>query len=208
MKQNREKLWGALLLFVFFVSGCVNLQRTYPDRHYFALEAAAVEKPSNPGGNGILEVSNLGISRRYEGQNFVYRTSETGYESDYYNNFLIAPAVMISEEVRKSLTRSHLFAQVIDPSSDLQPTYRLEGIVNAIYGDFSSSSPKAVLEIQFILAEPGNPQNQIVLAKTYSQTAPVSARTPDALIKGWNQALTAIMASLVVDIEARQVTSK
>ncbi|HEY7166012.1 MAG TPA: ABC-type transport auxiliary lipoprotein family protein [Candidatus Binatia bacterium] len=208
MKQKRLKLSRELLLLLLFISGCVNLQRSYPDRHYFALEAAAVEKPANPGGSGILEVSNLSISRRYEGQNFVYRTSDTGYETDFYNNFLILPAAMITEEVRKSLEQSRLFAYVIGPSSDLPANYVLEGSVNALYGDFSSSGPKAVIEIQFFLTQSASADNQVLLAKTYSQSAPVASKTPEALVKGWDQALNAIIASLITDIDATRATNE
>jgi len=204
--RSAARLVTALTV-LFAFSACVNLQRSYPDKHFFALEAAQVEKPANPGGNGILEVANLSISRRYEGLNFVYRTSDTGYEADFYNNFFIAPAVMISEEVRKSIARSHIFAQVIGPFSDLPPSHHLAGIINTLYGDFSSPSPKAVLEIQFILTQPANPENQIVLAKTYSQAAPITARTPEALVKGWDQALTQILSSLIADIDAAKPTA-
>ena len=195
-------LWHAAFC-LLLLSGCVNIERGYPDKHYFTLEAAVKEDTSNQKPNGTLELSDLTVSRRYDSANFVYRISETGYESDFYNQFLIPPAALIFEEVRNALTASHIFEHVITRSSDLQPTYRLEGIVNAIYGDFRNmNAPRAVLEAQFFVTNQTGRERQVLLDRTYSKAIPISGRTPEALVKGWNEALDAILNSLIVDLKA------
>jgi cholesterol transport system auxiliary component len=143
------------------------------------------------------------ISPRYEGQSFIYRLSEGSYESDFYNQFLIAPAALVTEEVRRGLDQSRIFQHVINSANQLQPTYRLEGTVNALYGDFrNAGTPRAVLEMEFFLSKltPGAPE--IVIAKRYSKSVPLSGRTPEALVKGWNEALEGILAALVQDLKS------
>ena len=85
-------------------AACVGIEKSYPDKRYFVLEVSANPSPANPTANETLEVSNIRVSPRYADRSFVYRTSEAGYESDFYNQFLVAPASLITEEVRKGLT--------------------------------------------------------------------------------------------------------
>lgn len=203
MKSLSLKLWCALLLLSAPLSGCVSLERSYPDKHYFVLEISRDEKPSGQPRNGVLEVSDLHISPRYEGQSFIYRISETGYESDFYNQFLIAPAALVTEEVLRGLAQAEIFQHVISPSNQLQPTYRLEGTVTALYGDFrNAGASRAVLEMEFFLSKPLPGATEIIIGKRYARSVPLGGRTPEALVKGWNEALDGIVTSLVADLKA------
>ena len=203
MKRASLKQGSASFLLCLFFSGCVSLDRSYPDKHYFVLEVNRDGKPSNQTANGILEVSDIRISPRYEGQSFVYRISDASYESDFYNQFLIAPAALVTEEVRKGLTQSRIFEYVINSSSQLQPTHRLDGIVNALYGDFRNiSASRAVLEIEFFLSKQLPTGTEIVMNKRYSKAVPLSGRSPDALVKGWDEALDGILTSLIADLKS------
>jgi len=192
---------AALLLFVLS-AGCVSLERSYPEKRYFVVELGENAQQPNPAGEKTLLVSGLRISPRYADKSFVYRTSESGYESDFYNQFLTSPETMLSEEVRKGLAASPAFKYVVGPSSQLQPNYVLEGSVNALYGDFRNlDKPAAVLEIEFFLHNEDSANPGIVLQKRYVKTVPISARSPEALVKGWSQALSAVLTELNSDLE-------
>ena len=183
-------------------ASCVGIEKRYPDKRYYVLEVSANPSSANPTANETLEVSNIRVSPRYADKGFVYRTSEAGYESDFYNQFLVAPASLITEEVRKGLTGSQVFKYVIGASNQSQPSYVLEGTVNALYGDFRNpNSPRAVLEMEFFLTSeiPGKPG--ILMQKRYSKSLPLTGRTPEALIKGWNEALEEILTALVTDLK-------
>ena len=192
-----------MLALLALCAACVGIEKSYPDKRYFVLEASANPSLANPAGNETLEVSNIRISPRYADRSFVYRTSEAGYESDFYNQFLVSPSSLITEEVRKALTGSQIFKYVISPTNQSQPSYVLEGTVNALYGDFRNpNSPRAVLEMEFFLTSeiPGNPG--ILMQRRYAKSLPLTGRTTEALIKGWNQALEEILTSLVADLKA------
>jgi cholesterol transport system auxiliary component len=189
-----------LLLCLF--SGCVSIERSYPEKHYFVLEVPRGADPSNPAGERILSVAHLRISPRYADRNFVYRTSDAGYESDFYNQFLTSPDTMISEEIRKALAASHQFKYVLGPSDAQQPNYVLEGSVNALYGDFRNpKQATAVLEIEFFLYNENSANPGIVTQKRYTKSVPLNERSPEALVKGWNQALAEIVAALAADLK-------
>ena len=195
---------GALLLSLLCF-GCVSLERSYPEKRYFVIEVKDA-RSGDTGDGQILSLSNLQISPRYADRGFVYRTSEAEYESDFYNQFLSSPAVMITEETRKALAASAKFKFVVGPASSLIANYVLEGSINALYGDFRKpSAPAAVLEIELFLhnENPGNPG--IVLQKRYMKSVPLKEKSPEALAKGWSEALGAITAMFVADLGDRKL---
>jgi cholesterol transport system auxiliary component len=192
-----------VLALLALCAACVGVEKSYPDKRYFVLELSANPSPANPTANETLEVSNIRVSPRYADRGFVYRTSESGYESDFYNQFLVAPGSLITEELRKGLTESRVFTFVIGASNQSQPSYVLEGAVNALYGDFRNpNSPTAVMEMEFFLTSEIPAKPGILMQKRYAKSIPLSSRTPEALVKGWNQALEEILTSLTADLKA------
>jgi cholesterol transport system auxiliary component len=192
-----------LLALLALCAACVGIERSYPDKRYFVLEVPAQAVPSNPTVNETLEVSNIRVSPRYADRSFVYRTSEAGYETDFYNQFLVAPASLITEEVRKGLLETQIFKHVIGSASQSQPNYVLEGAVNALYGDFRNvEAPRAVLEMEFFLTSEIPAKPGILMQKRYAKSIPLTGRSPEALVKGWNQALEEILTSLTADLKA------
>ena len=204
MSGLSSKAWTALCLVLFLIVGCVTIERSeYPDRRYFVLNIRGQEKPVYPTTKGVLEVAELRISPRYQGQSFVYRTSEVTFETDYYNLFLVPPAALITEEVRNGLANWQAFDTIITASRQLQPTHRLEGTIHALYGDFSDrGAGRAVLDIQFFLTKSLPAATAILIDKRYVEAVPLSQRSPEALVKAWDQALEAIIKSFVADLMA------
>ena len=203
MKRSHHRIVSALLLLFISCYGCVSLERSYPEKRYFVLEASESVIPANPGGDRILSVSNLRVSPRYADRSFVYRISEAGYETDFYNQFLTATDVMIGEEVRRGLGASRVFKYVVGPSNQLQPNYVLEGSIDALYGDFRNlDAPAALLEIEFFLHNEDLASPGIIMQKRYVKSVAINARSPEALVKGWDAALNEILAALIADLKA------
>ena len=119
---------------------------------------------------------------------------------------MVSPASLVTEEVRKVLIESQLFKYVISSSNSLQPSYVLEGTVNVLYGDFrNANSPKAVLEMEFFLTSEIPAKAGVLMQKRYAKVVPVQGHSPETLVKGWNEALESIVASLVADLKAATV---
>ena len=203
MKKLLSNLWHGAFILLALASGCVGIERSYPDKRYFVLEVNRNVNPSNSPGNGVLQIANIRVSPRYEDKGFIYRTSGSGYESDFYNQFLVSPAALLGEELRKGLAQSQIFRHVINASSQLEPTHVLEGVVDALYGDFRDpGAPRAVLEMEFFLRKESASKADIVAARRYAKSVAVNGRSPEALVKGWNEALDAILSSLVADLRS------
>lgn len=202
----KKKTLSIVIFAVFclfpLMAGCVNLEKGYPEKRYFVLDASRDEEVTVPDAGKILTVSRFRISPKYEGKGLVYRHGELSYESDFYNEFFVSPTSMFTEEIRKRLAGSGLFKHVVAPSSLLNPTYILEGAVTALYGDYSvSTAPKAVMEIQFFLLHETDSNPKIILKSQYHKEEPFIINTPDALVKSWNTALNQILAEFENDLK-------
>jgi len=58
-----------------------------------------------------------------------------------------------------------------------------------------------VLEIEFFLHNEDSANPGVVMQKRYVKTVSLSGRSPDALVKGWSQALGAVLTELNSDLE-------
>ena len=201
MKRKTLLTIGIFILFSISI-GCINLERSYIEKRYFALEASRDENISSPDTDAVLNVRRFRVSAKYEDKGFVYRMKELNYESDFYNEFFISPASMLTEEIRKRLAVSGLFKHVVDPSSLLDATYILEGAVTALYGDYRvSTAPKAVMEIQFLLLQETDVSPKILFKRQYHKEEPLKGDTPDDLVKGWNNVLNQILTEFETDLK-------
>lgn len=185
------------------LSGCVSIEKSYPDKRYFVLDVTRGTPEENPASSRILQVPSVRVSPRYADRGFVYRRSDTRFESDFYNQFLVSPSALVTEEVRRKLSGAGIFRYVVGSANPLAPTHTLETMVNTLYGDFRDlNAPKAVIEMEFFLAQEAPTSVGIVFHKVYQQIVPVRERTSEALVRGWNQALEAILISFVRDLKS------
>ncbi len=190
------------LTLLCLLTGCFNFSKSYPEKHYFVLSAKRSEKLSSSKSNAVLKILRFRVSPQFESNGFVYKKGQLHYESDFYNEFFISPGLMIAEEVGKWLADSGLFKYVMDFSSPVEPTLNLEGVVNALYGDYSDTgAPKAVLEIQFFLVRNISSRPVIVFGKTYHDETFLKGNSPDALAAGWNLALEHILTEFETNLK-------
>ncbi len=202
----KKKTLSILIIGIFclfpFITGCINLEKDFPEKRFFILDASRNDDISSSDTEKVLTVRRLRVSPRYEGKGLVYRLKEMSYESDYYNEFFISPASMFTEEIHKRLAGSGLFKHVVDPSSLLDSNYTLEGAVTTLYGDYRvSTAPKAVMEIQFFLLQETAGSPKIILQRQYHKEEPLSGSTPDALVKSWNTTLNQILTEFENDLK-------
>ena len=186
----------------FFLTGCFNFNKSYPEKRFYVLNAKRSEGLSLPKSDEVLRIRRFRVSPRFEGKGFVYRKGNFNYASDFYNEFFISPASMIAEEVDKWLKGSGMFQHVTGSSSPVDPTVELEGVISALYGDYRNTEvPKAVLEIQFFLVGDVSSQPVIVFQKTYHEEALIKGNSPDSLVAGWNLAMEHILNQLETDLK-------
>jgi cholesterol transport system auxiliary component len=196
-----------VLVLLLFLTGCLGMGRNSVEKRTFVLNAGRQGEVGSSATGAILRVRKFRVSPRYEGKGFVYRTGDLRFESDFYREFFTPPASLITEEVRKWLAESGPFEVVMDLSGQTGPMYILEGEIIDLYGDYNRGSlPRAVMDIRFFLINDVSGRSEMVFQKRYRKEPPLKSDSPDALVQGWNEALSQILTDLERDL--RQVVLK
>lgn len=202
---SRVQVCFHAIMFVWLlaISGCSSTD-TY-SKKYYVLNVDRQTEPARTQTDYVLEVSRFTIDSAYSGSGLVYRISDSEYESDFYNEFLSSPSVMITNKTRNWLSRARLFKRVLDPGSQIDPTHIVEGNITALYGDYrNQSSPKAVIEMRLFLlkAETGD-EPQPVFGKTYTSSVDIQFEDPEGLVESLAHCLRGILSTLESDLADR-----
>ena len=172
------------------------------EKQEYILDAQRASQVSDIKNANIIEVRRFTINPAFSSKELIYRTGEFKYESDFYNEFLVWPAVMITEKVRNWLSASGLSRRVLEPGSYVEPTHIIEGNIVTLHGDYRDKlSPAAVMEIRiFLLKTKAVEAPAIVFGKTYESTVGLESKGPEGLIAGFDKCLENILTSLENDL--------
>ncbi|HEX4119704.1 MAG TPA: ABC-type transport auxiliary lipoprotein family protein [Verrucomicrobiae bacterium] len=181
------------------LAGCFG--RPHLDKQTFIFAPPSVTTRSQPTINRVLGIRTVEVAEPFQGRSFVYRTGEFSYERDPYAEFMVHPADALAAPIARGFRDSGEFSAVTEPGSALKPNIFVEINVDQLYGDFRSTEPPAaVLAIRFVFIDaPGGMPGQVLLQREYSRKIPLKAKSPGALIEGWNQALGQILDSVTLD---------
>ena len=164
-----------------------------PEKRQYVLTATRPGRET-PAANGlVLLMRRFTVDPAYQDRGIVTRTDPVSVSSDFYNEFFIDPAQLVSAQVMAWLAASGLFSEVVGPTSTLAPTHVLEGHVVKLYGDLSTA-PAAVLELQLLLLDVRGGANRVLLHPDFERHEPAAGRDPAALVQGWNKALSQSLA--------------
>jgi cholesterol transport system auxiliary component len=157
----------------------------------------------------VLEVRSMSVAAPFADRGFIYRTDESVFESDYYNEFLSAPDRLFTGEVMNWMFSCGLFSIVTDAYAGVKPDYALEGHVVELYGDYRPDrEPRAVLQVQLMLIDVSGPRPSAVLFRRFRQEEPVEGSGPAALVLAWNRALAHVMARFEDAVRELHLTAR
>ena len=192
-------VYSTVIVSAIMLNGC---GRTSYNKRTYILDAVRQQEPGQAESDVILEVRRFTIDSTFANKGFVYRRSEHQYESDFYNQFLISPAIMVSEKTRHWLSRSGVFERVLVPGSRLESTHTLEANITALYADVrDKSSLRAVMELRVFLIANNNTGESVVLGERYQASYPLQSNTPDALVEAFDKCLSQILTGLEKDLK-------
>jgi len=202
MKPTRVAgLLGALA--ITLVAGC-SLTRPSPVKNTFLLDppnppAVAAPKP------GTLRIGTFNVSAAYRDRAFTYRTGEVKFESDFYNEFFVAPGAMIGQATAKALAAANVFTRIVPAGTAPEDgDFVLEGFVAELYADTRERPAAGVVGINFYLTRTAFPSG-VVWSREYRERVALGASTPEALANAWNEALGAVLRKLSQDLAALDV---
>jgi cholesterol transport system auxiliary component len=158
----------------------------------------------------ILGIRKLQIAPPFDGRSLVYRTGEFACERDPYAEFLDLPADQLLAAMRAWWQANGHFRAVVEPDSALKADLLVEISVTQMFGDFRQPErPLAVMSLRFAFFDvphgiPGN----LVFQHEYDRKISLPTPTATALVAGWNQALTGILAQVSSDLRPAELGGK
>ena len=194
-----------LLALAVINTGCsVGLTRPAPVKRYYMLEAPAQRSTEPALHAAALKVTGFEVAPPFQDRALVFRLDEQRYESDFYNEFFVAPRAMVTARLTEWLSARGLFSAVLPVSSTLDAPYALEGVVNEMYGDLREGAV-AVFTMQVFMTQASSPTRRIVHERMYTHRLYLQDRSAESLAKGLSQAFQQCLADLERDLRALQL---
>ena len=194
-----------VLLVVLALAACSAVTRPAPVRRTYLIEPSSLQAlaQARP---GTLRVGQVNVAAPFRGKAFVYRLSDLRFETDFYVEFLVPPAVMLTEQTARSLARARPFARVSTPGGAADADWVLDGFAPALYADTrEAGKPAAELAITYYLAPANRPDQAPVWTREYRRHAPMHDSSPQAYAEALNAAFGEILAELVRDLAAAEL---
>ena len=150
----------------------------------------------------MVSIRSLRVAAPFDDRSLVYRVGDFSYAEDPYAEFLVSPAESLRPSIRSWMRQSDLFQDVVEPGSALKPNTMAEVTVLELYGDFRQPpKPAAVLTLRYVLLDsPAGIPGKLVFEGEYSRRVLLKGKNANALMIGWNEALTQILAQLGSDL--------
>ena len=181
------------------LTACGSLSRSYPEKTLYDLDTGRPERVAAPAAAPTLQIRTLDVSPAYEGVGFVYRVGENEFESDYYNEFFVAPLAILSRGLAQWISDAGIFAAVVGAGTNLVPDYVLDGSVRTLHADLRDpEAPRTIVEVQLFLIQVRG--RGVVYSATYRADPVAAGRTPAELAAGWSAAYAEILARVEADL--------
>lgn len=197
--MNRKFRLFCLLTFCAAMAGCVKLEREYPEVRLYRLIAAPETATETSQAGPVLTVRSFSASPSSSDANFLLVREGNRVEKDFYNRFAESPAELLTAETTSWLRAGGAFSEVRSSQVDDVADWTLAGHLIRLEGDFSTTPATATMAVQYFLI-PTARNTQSRYSNTYEREVTLARSTPDALVDGWNEALTAILQEFETDL--------
>jgi len=204
MSAGRVALTIGMAMGVVSTLAACALGKPLPSPTTYIVDAPMTEtRPAAARRLEALRIGNVRVAAAYGGSALVYRMSDVQYTSDPYHAFKAEPGAMLGSQMAEWLDHAGPFDTVAQPGSARPAAYVLDATVIELYGDFRAGRrPAAVMAVQFALIDQAGVRPQLVHERTIASRVELSHASPDALVRGYGEALAEILSQLIADLGA------
>jgi cholesterol transport system auxiliary component len=184
--------------------GC---SRPSPVKQTYLLQAPPATQAATSPRPSTLKVGTISVAAPFRGKSMVYREGDLKYESDFYNEFFVAPSAMLTEGAATWLAAAGVFREVLPAAANADGDFVLEGFVSELYGDYrDAAKPAAVLTGKFFLIDNRVLSGVPVWQTELKQRVALSNRSPDALAVALNGAWATMLGDLSRELAAAKLS--
>ena len=194
------------LLPVFVVAlllmGCFH--KPAPTKNTYSLNISDIkgQTETNTPKKYSMIVGQISVASGFEGRSLVYKVGPNQFETDFYNELIAPPDRLLADLAVQYLDTHSTKMQVLKNSGLRLAEFGIEAYIEKLYGDYSQTPHKAVVNIKFTVNDlrPAEPKG--LISKNYISEVPISGNSPALLVEGLSRALTQLLAELTADINA------
>lgn len=201
--MKTQYLYVSMMAVVVMLSGCGSTM----NKNQYVLEVSPPQKANvTQRAGAILEVRAFTIGSEFSGRQMVYRMDEFRYAPDYYNEFLIPPAMMITKATENWLADSGAFARVAESGSVMKPTYFLSGSIVLCYADIrDKAASAAVLKLRLFLTKQDKGVETLVWSHTYEMREPMKNTKAESFAAALSRCLQTFLQKLQADLTQQAI---
>ncbi len=194
------KTAAIILITCLFLAGCFS--KAYVQQNKFMMHVNMPKKSTAFRNAKILQLEVPTITPQFADNSFVYRTSNSLYQNDYYNVFLIPAFQQVKQLLTAYLSRSPRIKHVVDAPSVISAQYVLSTQILDLYADYRDrNNPKGVMTMQFSLFKHISGKYYQRMHITLSKTTPLQQKDSESLVEAWNTDLQKIFKNLSVRLQ-------
>ncbi len=188
--------------------GC-GLSRPSPVKQTYLIRVQPPAQQTAAPRPATLKIGAIQVAAPFRGRSLVYRLSELSYESDFYNEYFVAPAAMVTDATGSWLAAAGIFRDVVPAAVNASGDYVLEGFVSEFYGDDrDKSKPAAVITAKFFLIDNRTLSGVPVWQAELTQRVPMSSRSPEQVAAALGTGLTAVLGDLTTQLASAKLPAR
>ena len=197
-----RSLTALLLTAALLGAGCADVLARQPlEKQRFVLAPERPDPVSGPR-TGVLRVGVVHASTPFQNRGFVHRTGEESFASDFYNEFVAPPGILLRDVLVLWLRDGTHFESVVR-GSEAPADWLLEVELDALYADLRDpAAPQVVIGIAVRLLDAHAAGAAIFVGKHYAVTEAATDGSPPALAAAWNRALARVLGEIAADLDA------
>ncbi|MGH7042380.1 MAG: ABC-type transport auxiliary lipoprotein family protein [Acetobacteraceae bacterium] len=158
-----------------------------------------VALPPRAGGK-VLVVRELTPAPGLDQLGVQWLRSDRSLHVDFYNQWAVPPAEGVTDDLRRWLAASGLFAAVVGPDSEVAANFTLSGELTAFMGDPARRRARVALALVLIGGRPA----RLLVQRTVVAETPMQAATPTDVVTAIKRSLRATLVQ--VENEMRRAT--
>jgi len=185
------------------IASC-SLTRPTPVKQMFLLEPPAPASAVTPQSPLAARIGTVTVAAPYRDRAFVVREADLRFETDFYHEYVVAPAPMIAEAIAGALAQAGVFAKVIPPGAPPEAELTIDAFVGSLHADNrDAKAPTAELAITFYVSRTDRALAPM-WSKSYVKRKPMASVSAEQYVAVQSASLGEILAELSRDLAAQR----